>query len=51
VQFADITLVDDNGDGTDDSTTNSDGIPIYEVSDSELARVDADDITVTETQS
>ena len=50
VQFADITLVDDNGDGTDDSTTNSDGIPIYDVSDSELARVDADDITVSETQ-
>ena len=50
VQFANITLVDDNGDGSDDSTTNSDGIPIYDVSDSELARVDADDITVTETQ-
>jgi len=50
VQFADVTLVDDNGDGSDDSTTNSDGIPIYEVSGSQLARVDADNITLTETQ-
>jgi hypothetical protein len=50
VEYADVTLVDGNGDGNDDQTTDNNGVPIYEVSDSSLVRVDADDITLSETQ-
>ncbi|WP_206750524.1 hypothetical protein, partial [Halorubrum sp. SP9] len=50
VAYADVTLVDDNNDGTDDSTTDSDGVPIYPVDNSTVATVAAGDITVTTTQ-
>jgi uncharacterized phage protein gp47/JayE len=49
VDYADITLVDVDGDGTDDTTTDSDGVPVLSVSNSEVSRVDADDITVNTT--
>lgn len=49
VSYANVTLVDGNGDGTDDSTTTANGVPIYDVADSSLARIDADEITVSET--
>lgn len=44
------SLIDDNSDGTDDTTTDSDGVQVYSVSDSEVATVDAADITITETK-
>ena len=50
VEYADVTLLDADGDGVDDTTTDSNGVPIYEVSSSSLARVDASDITLNETQ-
>jgi len=49
VDYADVTLIDTNNDGTDDTTTDSDGVPILSVSSSEVARVDADNITVNTT--
>jgi hypothetical protein len=49
VDYADVTLVDTNDDGTDDSTTDSDGVPILQVDDSEVARLDADDVTINAT--
>lgn len=49
VDYAAVTLVDTNSDGTDDTTTDSDGVPILEISNSEVARPDADNITVNTT--
>lgn len=49
VDYADVTLVDANGDGTDDASTDEDGVPILAVSNSEVARIDADDVTITTT--
>jgi len=49
VSYANVTFVDGNGDGTDDSTTTDNGVPIYDVGDSSLARIDADEITISET--
>lgn len=49
VDYADVTLVDDDSDGADDTTTDSDGVPVYEVAATEVAVVDAADITLTET--
>jgi uncharacterized phage protein gp47/JayE len=49
VDYANVTLIDTNNDGTDDTTTDSDGVPILSVSNSEVARVDADNITVNTT--
>jgi len=49
VEFADVTLVDADGDGTDDTTTDADGVPIYDVAATEVALVDAVDVTVRET--
>jgi uncharacterized phage protein gp47/JayE len=49
VDYADVTLVDTNDDGTDDTTTDSDGVPILSVADSEVARLDADDVTISTT--
>lgn len=50
VEAVTSSLIDDNTDGTDDTTTDSDGVQVYEVSDSEVAVVDAANITVNETQ-
>lgn len=49
--IADIT-VDSNGDGTDDTTTDANGLTVYDVADSAVARTDALDgsITVTTTE-
>jgi len=49
VDYANITLVDADGDGTDDTTTDNDGVPVLAVSNSEVSRVDADDITASTT--
>jgi uncharacterized phage protein gp47/JayE len=49
VDYANVTLIDTNDDGADDTTTDSDGVPILSVSSSEVARVDADNITVNTT--
>jgi len=49
VEYADVTLLDADGDGTDDTTTDADGVPVYQVGASEVAIVDADDVTVSET--
>jgi hypothetical protein len=49
VDFADVTLLDADSDGNDDTTTDADGVPVYSVADSEVAQVDADDITLTTT--
>lgn len=50
VEYANVTLLDATGDGTDDTTTDSDGVPVYTVSPSSVPTVNASDITVTETQ-
>lgn len=50
VDYADVTLVDDSGNGADDTTTDADGVPVYDLGDSEVAIVDEADITVSETQ-
>jgi len=49
VLYADVTLLDADGDGTDDTSTTNSGVPVYAVDDSSLARIDADDVTVTTT--
>lgn len=49
VDYADVTLADNNNDGTDDSTTDSDGVPILPISDTTISRLAADDITLNET--
>jgi uncharacterized phage protein gp47/JayE len=49
VEYADVTLLDADGDGLDDTTTDADGVPVYTVGPSEVATVDASDITVSET--
>jgi hypothetical protein len=49
VDYADVTLVDDNNDGTDDTTTDSDGVPVYSVTETEVPIVDAANITLSET--
>jgi hypothetical protein len=49
VEYADVTLLDANGDGTDDTTTDADGVPVYSVSDTEVPTVNAANITVNET--
>lgn len=49
VDYANVTLLDSDGDSNDDTTTDSDGVPIYSVGASEVALVDATDITVSET--
>lgn len=50
VEYANVTLLDANGDGTDDTTTDADGVPEYSVAASEVATVDASNVTVSETQ-
>ena len=50
VDYADVTLLDVDGDNTDDTTTTANGVPIYNVGDSSLARVDTANITLSETQ-
>jgi len=50
VTYANVTLADVDGDGTDDSTTTNNGIPIVSIDSSSVARVDAENITVTSTQ-
>jgi len=50
VEYANITFIDKDGDDTDDSTTDSDGVPVVTVADSEVARLDADNVTVNTTQ-
>lgn len=50
VDYAEVTLVDDNDDGTDDSTTDADGVPVYEVDNSTVAIANASDITLTTTE-
>lgn len=50
VEYADVTLIDDNDDGVDDTTTDSDGVPIYDVGIGDVAIVNATDITVNETK-
>jgi uncharacterized phage protein gp47/JayE len=49
VDYADVTLIDTDGDTNDDSSTDSDGVPILSVAASEVPRVDADDITLNTT--
>jgi uncharacterized phage protein gp47/JayE len=49
VDFADLTLIDTNGDTNDDRTTDSDGVPVLSIGDSEVTRFDADAITVNTT--
>lgn len=49
VDYADVTLVDTDGDGVDDTTTDADGVPVLAVAEAEVARVDADMITVNTT--
>lgn len=44
------SLIDDNNDGTSDTTTDSDGVEVYAVPDSEVAVVNADDVIINETQ-
>lgn len=43
------SVIDDNTDGVDDTTTDVDGVRIYSVADSEIATVDASNITINET--
>lgn len=43
------SLIDDNNDGSSDTTTDSDGVNVYSVPDSEVAVVDTSNITVNET--
>lgn len=50
VEYANVTLLDADGDGTDDTTTDSDGVPQYSVAASEVATVNASNVTVSETQ-
>jgi hypothetical protein len=50
VEYAEVTLYDVDGDGTDDTTTDADGVPVYEVADSEVATVDATNITLNTTE-
>lgn len=50
VIYSDITLIDSNGDGADDRTTNSNGVPILTVADSEVSRLDASAITANTTE-
>jgi len=49
VEYANVTLLDADGDGTDDTTTDADGVPEYSVAASEVATVDASNVTVSET--
>ncbi len=49
VDYANVTLVDADGDGTDDTTTDSDGVPVYSITESEVPVANAADITVSET--
>jgi len=50
VTYANVTLADVDGDGTDDSTTTSNGVPIVSIGSSSVARIDAENIIVTSTQ-
>jgi hypothetical protein len=50
VEYANVTFVDGDGNGTDDTTTDSDGVPIYPVSTNTVATVDADTITINTTE-
>jgi len=49
VEYANVTLLDATGDGTDNTTTDTDGVPVYEVADTEVATLDATDLTITTT--
>ncbi len=49
VDYASVTLVDADNDGNDDTTTDADGVPIYDVSTNEVALINASNITVNET--
>lgn len=44
------STIDDNNDGSSDTSTDADGVEVYSVSDSEVAIIDAANITVNETQ-
>lgn len=50
VEYANVTFVDGDGDGTDDAATDSDGVPIYPVATNTVATVDADTITINTTE-
>jgi uncharacterized phage protein gp47/JayE len=49
VDYAEVTLLDADDDGTDDTTTDSEGVPIYDVSEGEVTRIDADNVTINTT--
>lgn len=44
------SLIDRDNDGTDDTTTDSDGVQVYAIDNTEVANVFADNITINETQ-
>jgi uncharacterized phage protein gp47/JayE len=50
VEYANVTLIDEDGDGTDDRTTDSDGVPVLAIGSNEVARFDASAIAVNTTQ-
>lgn len=50
VDYADVTLLDTDSDGSDDTTTDGDGVPILSISGSEIPRLDAANVTVNTTQ-
>lgn len=50
VEYADITLIDADGDGTDNRTTDSDGVPIYDVASSEVPTTSPSKIQLSVTQ-
>ncbi len=49
VEFANVTFADTNNDGNDDRTTDGDGVPVLDISDTNVARIDATNITVNTT--
>ncbi len=49
VEYANVTLADTDGDGSDDSTTDSDGVPVLSVGDSKVPRINTDNITLVTT--
>lgn len=49
VEYANVTLLDTDDDNNDDTTTDADGVPVLSVGSNEVAKVDADNITVNTT--
>lgn len=49
VEYASVTLLDSDDDGSDNSMTDSDGVPIYNVDDSSVPRVGAASVTLNTT--